>query len=360
MLSHEEIVSSLTPLNGKFFTIIDINAYASKLLTRANSLEQRLATTGELIAYTLFYDNQDAVFISMVWTHPDHQGRGYAKNLLRRLIQATSKDIHLEVHADNPARALYRSLGFQCTSKRGEFIGMARRSALAVMQPYVFPHLGYFHLIQASNLFVFYDDVNYIKKGWINRNRIVVNGSDQFFTIPLHKASQNRLINETDVSIDDAWIRKFNQTLIHAYQKAPFFKEVHELIRKTLFHAHASIADLAIQSIANTYHYLELPFHYTRSSLCSPTTRGLDKAERLIQLCKQMNFGRYLNSPGGAKIYCKQHFKANGIELGFLNSEFTPYKQDTRPFTPSLSIIDVLMFNAPACVRKHLTTYEVI
>jgi hypothetical protein len=296
----------------------------------------------------------------MLWTHPDHRGRGYARNLLRRLIQSTTKDIHLEVHKDNPARDLYLSLGFQCTSNNAETIGMTRQSALAVMQPYLFPHLGYFHLIEASNLLIFYDDVNFIKKGWINRNRILANGSDQLFTVPLHKASQNRLINETLVARDGGWMHKFNQTIIHSYQKAPFFQPVHNLITTTLFCDYASIADLAIQSIANTYQYLEIPLHYTRSSACSPMSKGLDKAERLIQLCKQMNFLRYVNSPGGEKLYCKNHFKANGIELGFLKSDFKPYRQYGHIFTPSLSIIDVLMFNEPARVRQLLTTYEVI
>jgi len=360
MVSHEEIVSSLMPLNGRYFNIANINAYASKLLTQGSSLEQRLADSSELIAYALYYDNGPALFISMLWTHPDHQGRGYAKNLLRRLIQATTKDIHLEVHKDNPARGLYFSLGFQCASNNADIIGMTRRSALAVMQPYLFPHLGYFHLIEASNLFVFYDDVNFIKKGWINRNRILANGSDQLFTIPLHKASQNRFINETLVSRDQSWMHKFNQTIIHAYQKAPFFQQVHQLITTTLFSDHTSIADLAIHSISNTYKYLEIPLNYARSSLCSPMTKGLDKAERLIELCKQMDFARYVNSPGGAKLYCKSQFKANGIELGFVKSDYLPYKQHGQSFAPSLSIIDVLMFNDPARVRKLLTTYEVI
>ena len=360
MLSHEEIVSSLTPLNGRHFKINDIDAYASKLLTQGNSVEQRLAGSNELIAYALFYDNRQALFISMLWTHPDHRGRGYARNLLRRLIQSTTQDIHLEVHKDNPAKELYRSLGFQCTATKADTIGMTRQSALAVMQPYLFPHLGYFHLIEASNLLIFYDDVNFIKKGWINRNRILANGSDQLFTVPLHKASQNRLIKETLVARDGQWMDKFNQTIIHAYKKAPFFEPVHKLITTTLFRDHASIADLAILSIANTYKYLEIPLHWARSSVCSPMTKGLDKAERLIQLCKQMNFARYVNSPGGAHLYCKNHFKANGVELGFLKSDFRPYQQYGQAFAPSLSIIDVLMFNEPARVRKLLTTYEVI
>ena len=359
MVDHEEILSSLTPLNGRYFNITDLNAYAAKLVLHGRCLEQRLTESKELIAYILFYDNQEDVFISMAWTHPDHQGRGYANNLLRRLIHATTKNIRLEVNKDNPAKNTYLALGFKQTSTKDGMIEMVRRSALAIMQPYTFPHLGYFHLAEASNLFIFYDDVNYIKKGWVNRNRILANGNAHLLTVPLQQASQNRSINETRVSSDDNWAQKFDRTIIHSYQNAPFFQEVHQLIKETIFSDNSSIADLAIRSIVNTYRYLGLALNHDRSSSCSPMTKDLGKAERLIQLCKQTGFARYVNSPGGAQLYCKDHFKDNGIELGFIDSDFAQYAQFKEPFTPSLSIIDVLMFNEPARVRKLLASYEV-
>jgi hypothetical protein len=96
---------------------------------------------------------------------------------------------------------------------------------LAIMQPYIFPYIGYFQLIKAVDKFVIYDDVNFINRGWINRNRILVNGKDSLFTIPLKEASQNKLINDIDVNWDDAWKSKWLKTLEQSYKKAPIFNK---------------------------------------------------------------------------------------------------------------------------------------
>ena len=105
---------------------------------------------------------------------------------------------------------------------------------LAIMQPYIFPYIGYFQLIKAVDKFVLYDDVNFINRGWINRNRILVNGQDSMFTIPLKDASQNKLINEIDVNWDNNWKGKFLKTIEQAYKKAPFYEKILPIIEKTI------------------------------------------------------------------------------------------------------------------------------
>ena len=115
------------------------------------------------------------------------------------------------------------------------------KNSVAVMQPYVFPFIGYFQLINSVDHFVFYDDVNFMKKGWINRNRIVINKNDFQFTISLEKISQFRKIKEIKVLSDNKLLKRIEQ----AYKKAPYFDEVYPLLKNILEIQSESIAHLA-------------------------------------------------------------------------------------------------------------------
>jgi hypothetical protein len=229
---------------------------------------------------------------------------------------------------------------------------------LAIMQPYLFPYLGYFQLIDASSRFIFYDDVHYItSRGWINRNRILVNGRDFLFSAPVTHASHRALINETTLAIDDRWRGKFKRTLESAYRRAPHFAEVEPLVTAVLAAGHDDVSELAIHSITAVLDYLQLPFAHTRSSICAPDTRGLGRAERLFAIIRSEGYSRYVNSAGGEGLYSKAEFAAQGIELRFLHSGEIGYRQFSDPFVAGLSIIDVLMFNAPSVVRGFMKQY---
>ena len=147
------------------------------------------------------------------------------------------------------------------------------------MQPYIFPYIGYFQLINAVDKFVFYDDVNFIKRGWINRNKILVNKEEKLFTIPVLKASQNKLINEIEVEIDEKWLQKFNTTLEQCYKKAPFFESTYQLIQDVFSTKHETIAELAIDTIVKISNHLELTTVFEESSLSYSDTKGLEKAK---------------------------------------------------------------------------------
>jgi len=223
---------------------------------------------------------------------------------------------------------------------------MKKPGHVAIMQPYIFPYLGYFHLIEASDLFIFYDDVNYIKKGWINRNRIILQQEASLFTLPVKQASQNILIKDTLTSIDRRWKNKFYAKLTQTYQKAPHFSPVMELIDSSLPKTEdESIASVAINAIQLIYQYLNHEIKSKRSSDLSPHTKGMEKAERLIQITKDLGYSAYVNAPGGKELYNKQDFKNQGIDLHFINSLECRYPQFNQEFVPALSIIDVLMFN---------------
>ena len=360
MVSQTEIVSSLAKLNGTFFTIQNLHDYARKVTTLGKSIFIRNEDTGQLISYVLYYDNQPEVFITMVWTHPEHRGQGFAKTLIQQLIRSTNKDITLELHKKNPAIKLYDSMKFKIINKSDEVHVMQYLKRIAIMQPYLFPYIGYFHLINASDLFVFYDDVNYIKRGWINRNRILINGEENFFTVPLSNASQNRLINEISLSPNYGWKKKFTKTLAHEYHKAPFFAPTMNIVNSVLSAQYSSISDFAIFSIISIYHYLGMELNHTKSSVCSPETKGTEKADRLIEITKRQGYKRYVNAAGGINLYSKDYFKDRGVEIGFVKSAPIEYKQFANKFVPWLSIIDVLMFNEKKAIRKFFTMFDVI
>lgn len=359
MIDHEEIATSLASLNGNYFKIANLNDYAKKLAEFGKSISLRQKSNNKLVSYVLYYDNGPEIFISMVWTHPDFQGRGYAKRLLRQLIHSSDMDIKLEVHKSNPAGHLYADLGFTQTGQVGDIRSMVLHKKIAIMQPYVFPYIGYFHLIDACNLFVFYDDVQFIPRGWINRNRILLNQNDYLFTVPVSKVSQNRLINETRLAIDNKWIDKFKKTLTLSYQKAPFFHEVCPLIMSVFSGSYCSVSDLAINSIVSVYDYLGMPFNYTLSSICSNETRGMNKADRLIAITKNQGYKGYVNASGGQELYSKEYFKLNGIDLGFIESHQVKYRQFLREFIPQLSIIDVMMFNDVETIKELISQYKI-
>lgn len=228
------------------------------------------------------------------------------------------------------------------------------------MQPYVFPYIGYFHLIDASETIVFYDDVNFIKRGWINRNRILINGSDFLFTIPVAKASQNKLINETIAAFDSDAKNKLYSQIEGAYKKAPNFTVVFEMIQNVFNQHYHNIADMAIFSIVSVYNYLGVEINWLKSSECSPNTKSMEKADRLIEITKELGFGEYVNLIGGKDLYEKDYFKTKGIDLSFVQSGKVEYTQFKNDFIPGLSIIDVLMFCEKEDVKRFLKSYLIV
>lgn len=231
---------------------------------------------------------------------------------------------------------------------------------IAIMQPYFFPFIGYFQLVNAVDKFVFYDDVNYIKRGWINRNRILSNEHDVFITIPLKKASQNYLINETYISYDKKQINKILTTIRMSYTKAPFYNEVYGVIEGVFENVKESylISELAANTVIRVSEYLGIETVFEYSSKLYSNTKGLDKAERLMEICKANSSKEYINVAAGRNIYSKEMFAVHNIDIKFIESKPIEYKQYGNEFIPWLSIIDVLMFNSVDEVRRMLNQYS--
>ena len=231
---------------------------------------------------------------------------------------------------------------------------------IAVMQPYFFPYIGYFQLINAVDKFVFYDDVNFIKGGWINRNKILINGEAKYFGVLMKGASSNK--NIYDVKADIKANKKTLKTISQSYGKAPYYNNIFPLIENFFksLEEDMPISEVAGMSVEMVAQYLGLKQKFEYSSKVYPDTKGLDKADRLIEISKINNAKTYVNAFGGKELYSKEYFLNQGIKLKFINNEIKNYKQFSNNFVPYLSIVDVLMFNSPEEIRKMLDDYTLL
>ena len=232
---------------------------------------------------------------------------------------------------------------------------------LGIMQPYFFPYIGYFQLIRAVDRFIAYDDVTFIKQGWINRNRILANGSPLLFSVPLSGAGSHTLIR--DVSINNAlyagWRKKFYKTLEQYYRKAPQYEKVLPMIKDVMASESQLISTFALHSIKAVCAYLALTTELVETAI-NYNNSHLKAEDRVIDICRQEGAQTYVNATGGQELYSHDNFKRNGIELKFLKCKNISYKQPGSPFVPWLSIIDVLMFNPPGVVRELIDQYELV
>ena len=227
------------------------------------------------------------------------------------------------------------------------------------MQPYIFPYLGYFQLINAVDRFIVYDDVNFINKGWINRNSILVDNKSFTFTIPLIEASQNRPINEIELVEGDKWRDKLLRTIEHSYKKSPNFSDAYSLITGVIKSDITYISQLAILSLKTVCNYLNILTKFIDSSGIYEN-RHLKGQMRILSICEKEAASQYINPIGGLELYSRELFEMERIKLNFLKSNDIFYKQYDSEFVPNLSIIDVLMFNSRDAIRKKLDLFELI
>jgi hypothetical protein len=224
---------------------------------------------------------------------------------------------------------------------------------LAIMQPYFFPYLGYFQLIGAVDKFVFYDDVNFIKNGWVNRNRLYLAGDVRYITVPLSGASPFEKINQVAVQRGHDWRRKMLESVRHSYSKAPNFKSVNELLSAVVLADEHRIGELAKKSVIAVCRYLGLETEFVMTSAIY-ANESLSGSERVLDICDRETAHDYINLPGGRTLYDQETFHSRGIELHFTQPRLTPYKQFSQEFHAGLSMLDVLMFNSRAAAASML------
>jgi len=227
------------------------------------------------------------------------------------------------------------------------------------MQPYFFPYVGYFQLISAVDVFIIYDNVQYTKKGWINRNRLLRSGEAAVFSLPLKSASDFLDIRDRELSEAFDPVRLSRQ-FDGAYRRAPHFAETMGLVDRVLFCPERNLFTFVEWSIRATCDYLGITTTIVRSSAVAADP-NLRREQRVLALCRAVDAKTYINPPGGVDLYEPADFAARGVELRFLRPRPFTYRQFNDAFVPWLSIVDVLMFNRLSDVRDRiLSGYDLI
>ncbi len=228
--------------------------------------------------------------------------------------------------------------------------------SFAVMQPYLFPYLGYYQLVYAVDKFVFYDDVSFIKGGYINRNNILSNGLAQRFTVPVLGMSSNKLIKELNFDVN---VKKLLKTIEQSYRKSLYFETIYPIVETVLTDENRAVEHICSKSIALVFEYVGLSKDFYFSSQLS-YDRDLSAANKLIAMSEVLNSNDYVNSPGGKSLYDKEYFSSKGVNLRFIEIEKYEYPQSIEKFVPHLSMIDVLMHNSKAQVVELLAKYNLV
>lgn len=253
---------------------------------------------------------------------------------------------------------------------------------LAGMQPYFMPYLGYWQLINAVDKFIVYGYLNFIQRGWINRNRILQNtGEMLYITIPIkNKYSSSLLISEAQICNSQDWSYKMLRTLSFNYKKAPFYDEIYPLIEKLLSKRYEALMSIIVESICNiadfldidtiidydNERFLDLEEKLTRIENDYSVLPDLEmkkpekKMARIIEICRMENSQHLINAIGGMGLYDKKEFEQYGIKLEFIKMNDISYPQFNHDFVPNLSIIDVLMHNGKEGTKKLLNEYTLV
>ena len=225
---------------------------------------------------------------------------------------------------------------------------------VAIMQPYLFPYIGYFQLMNAVDEFVVYDNIQFSKKGWINRNRILVNGAADYISFPLKKDSDFLDVRERLLS--ENWPverKKLLNKITELYRKAPYFKDAYPVIERTIAAEENNLFKFILNSLQVINEYLGIKTPIVISSSID-IDHSLKSADKVLAICKKRGATTYINPIGGVELYDKTIFLKEGVQLYFLKTGDVIYKQFDNEFVPFLSIIDVMMFNTSDEIKNHL------
>lgn len=233
---------------------------------------------------------------------------------------------------------------------------MAR--TIAVMQPYLFPYLGYFQLIAAADVFVLGDDLQYVRSGWVNRNRILQGNEARLISFPLKKDRFVLQINQRqlcDGFTEEA--ERLVRLITESYEKAPYFAQVMPLIERLIRFPHQNIALYAENALRELCAYLHIVTPIMRSSDLILGTPA-DKQERIIRIAHTFQATTFITPEGGSVVYDRDHLARNRLLVRFFRMDPVAYQQFGEPFVANLSIIDVLMFNCVEQVQQMLSQYH--
>lgn len=228
---------------------------------------------------------------------------------------------------------------------------------IAIMQPYFMPYLGYFQLIHAVDKFVVYDNVSYIKGGWINRNYILLHGEKKLFTMKLSNSGSNILINQIQI-LDN--LKSWLKTIRFNYCNAPQFNYVFPMLESIAAFENKNLALFITNSLKKICDYLSINTSFLIASEIDMDSH-LKGEKRVIMIAKLLGATQYINASGGKHLYDRTAFESENITLNFIESKLSQYPQHTTSsFVPGLSIIDLLMNCHPDEIRPMLSNFELV
>jgi hypothetical protein len=226
-----------------------------------------------------------------------------------------------------------------------------------IMQPYFLPYIGYFQLMKMVDTYVIADDVNFIKGGWANRNKMLLQGKEFLFNLVTLKASSNKLFKDLYVDKNQT---KLLRTIELSYKNSPQFPKVFPLIEKIIHYEDKNFARYVGNSLIQIAKYLDFGTKILYASDIE-SDRTLAPQPRIISDCKLLGAKTYVNAIGGIKLYDKEKFKEAGIELCFLKPRSIEYQQFSKKyFVPCLSMLDVMMFNSAEQTNTLLSQYDLV
>lgn len=230
---------------------------------------------------------------------------------------------------------------------------------IAIMQPYFFPYLGQFQLINAVNRFILCDDVQYMRHSWINRNKILKpNEGSYYITVPIVKHSSSASIKDIQIVESDDWKRQILKQVEHYKKKAKYFPEVYSLLQDCLHLKERNITEMNAHCFEKVCAYIGIAFKKEISSIMNLDYSEVKSTDDwALRICEQLGATEYINPPGGINLYSKNKFEKSNIKLSFLQPDLKEYNQFRNTFEPSLSIVDVMMFNSPEEIRSMLNDY---
>lgn len=229
---------------------------------------------------------------------------------------------------------------------------------VAIMQPYLFPYIGYFQLVANSDAFIFLDNVQFINRGWVNRNYILSNGNSILMSLPLKKSSRDEWIKHKEISAEEYMksLVKLNKTIQRSYSSCINFLNIDDMIKQVLNKNAHFLSDIVENSVTKVSEYLKINTDFYRASdlISDQESSSFTASERIINLVNKLGGTEYINLIGGRDMYDKKWFLSKGVKLSFLTPEIIPYPQISKTFIPSLSIIDVLMNNEVTYIQDML------
>lgn len=229
---------------------------------------------------------------------------------------------------------------------------------VGIWQPYFLPYIGYFQLISMVDKFVIYDNIEYTKKGWINRNRFLCNGTDKLFTLSLKKDSDYLNVAEREISNQFDKKKLLNQ-LEMSYKKAPYFTTNMPIINEIITYEESNLFRYIFHSVQCICKMLDIDTEIIVSSSVR-IDHSLKGQDKVLAFCERLDADTYINSIGGIALYNRDEFKKRNIDLLFFKCNDIVYSQFNNEFVSNLSIIDVMMFNSTEEIKKMLTQYTIL